>query len=215
MAKYDIIYQENYSRGELLLRSFFGFIYIALPHLFILSFLSIWSAILTFIAFWSILFTGRYPESMFEFQVKLIRWNARLNARLNNLADGYPAFGLDVEDEHTIVEIPYPEKLDRGILILKVMFGGFYVLLPHGFILIFRTLATLVLVFLAWWAVLFTGKYPRSWFDFNVGTFRWSFRVNNYMSLLTDDYPPFSGKPDAVKESNAGGEQIQGDTTAE
>ncbi|MEQ8359251.1 MAG: DUF4389 domain-containing protein [Cytophagales bacterium] len=214
MATFEIAYQERYSRSELLLRTFFGFIYIALPHLFILSFLSIWSAILTFIAFWSILFTGRYPESMFEFQVKLIRWNTRVNARLNNLADEYPRFGLNAEDEHVTVEIPYPEKLDRGILILKVLFGGFYVLLPHGFILLFRTLATLVLIFLAWWAVLFTGKYPKSWHEFNVGTSRWSFRVNNYISLLTDDYPPFSGKPDAGT-ADTGTEQIQENTTTE
>lgn len=209
MAIYDIAYQERFSRGELLLRTFFGLIYIALPHLFILTFLSIWSAILTFIAFWSILFTGRYPESMFEFQVKLIRWNARVNARLNNMADDYPSFGLDAEDNHVRVEIPYPEKLDRGILILKVMFGFFYVIIPHGFILLFRTFATLVLIFLAWWSVLFTGKYPRSWHEFNVGTFRWSFRVNNYLSLLTDQYPPFSGKADA------GGEQIPENSTTE
>lgn len=195
MATFDIKYQESFSRGELLLRSFFGVFYIALPHLFILSFLTIWSAILTFIAFWSILFTGRYPESMYEFQVKLIRWNTRVNARLNNLADGYPAFGLNAEDEHTVVDMPYPEKLDRGVLLLKVFFGFFYVLIPHGFILLFRTLATLVLIFLSWWAVLFTGSYPQSWHEFNVGTFRWGFRVNNYINLLTDEYPPFSGKP--------------------
>jgi hypothetical protein len=132
---------------------------------------------------------------MYEFQVKLIRWNTRVNARLNNLADDYPPFGLNAEDEHVVVEMPYPESLDRGVLLLKVFFGFFYVLIPHGFILLFRTLATLVLIFLSWWAVLFTGSYPQSWHEFNVGTFRWSFRVNNYINLLTDEYPPFSGKP--------------------
>jgi TRAP-type mannitol/chloroaromatic compound transport system permease small subunit len=195
MSTFEIKYQETYSRAELILRSLFGYIYIALPHLFILAFLSIWGAILTFIAFWSILFTGRYPESMFEYQVKLIRWSTRVNARLYNLSDDYPAFGMEVQDEHINIDIPYPENLSRATLILKVLFGGFYVLLPHGFVLLFRILATLVLAFLAWWAVLFTGKYPESWFEFNVGTLRWGFRVNNYINLLTDEYPPFSGKP--------------------
>src|SRR5690606_19685506 len=95
----EITNQEQYSRGELLLRTLFGWLYIALPHIFILMFIAIASQVLTFIAFWVILFTGSYPESFFEFQVKAFRWNTRLNARLWNLCDGYPAFGLSAEDD--------------------------------------------------------------------------------------------------------------------
>jgi len=66
-----ITHQEKYSRGELLLRTFLGWLYIVIPHFIVLFFLQIWSSILTFLAFWSILFAARYPKGMFNFQVKL------------------------------------------------------------------------------------------------------------------------------------------------
>ena len=192
---FDIKRQETYSRGELLLRSFFGAFYITLPHIFILMFLGLWGAILSFISWWIVLFTGRYPESFFEYQVKLKRWNWRLSAVVYNLSDGYPPFGLDSEFENATFEVEYPENLSRGTLLLRLFFGFFYVLLPHGFILYLRFIATLFLMFLAWWVVLFTGEYPANWHEFNVGTLRWAQRVGLYMSFMTDEYPPFSGKP--------------------
>lgn len=192
--KLEIKLQENYSRAELLLRTLFGWIYITLPHMFILMFVSLWGALLQFIAFWVVLFTGRYPQSMFEFQEGLFRWNLRVTARMLNVSDGYPAFGISAGDEYTSLEIPYPEKLSRGLLIVRTLFGGIYVGIPHGFILIFRYIATYVLVFIAWWAVLFTGNFPASFHKFIVGTIRWGMRVNVYLSFMTDEYPPFSGE---------------------
>lgn len=193
--KLTINHQESYSRGELLLRAFFGWIYIMLPHMFILMFLQIWGAIVTFISFWVILFTGRYPQSFFEFMVGMLRWGLRVNARMYNLADGYPGFGLNVVDDHVSLEVEYPESLSRGLQIVKFMFGWLYVALPHIFILYFRIIwGNVILGFLAFWVVLFTGKYPASWHAFNVGTLRWLTRVNLYLSFMTDDYPPFSGK---------------------
>lgn len=195
MTNYNIQLQDRYSRVELILRSLFGVFYIVLPHTFLLIFLGLWGGILTIIAWWVVLFTGRYPQSFFEYQEKLIRWNTRLSARVMHLSDGYPAFGLDAKDEHVEVEIEYPEKISRGVLILRLLFGAIYVLIPHGFVLFFRTIASSVLSFLAWFAVLFTARYPASWHEFNVGTLRWGFRVNLYMSFMTDEYPPFSGRP--------------------
>ena len=148
--KFDIKHQESYSRGELLLRSFFGFIYIMIPHMFLIMFISIWASILTFISFWVILFTGKYPESFFKFQEGLFRWQTRLSARLLNLSDRYPAFGIKGTDENTTLEIPYPEKLSRGLLLLRIFFGWLYVGIPHGFVLMFRMIATYFLIFLAW-----------------------------------------------------------------
>ncbi|MBA3900876.1 MAG: DUF4389 domain-containing protein [Bacteroidetes bacterium] len=117
--KLTITLQENYSRGELLLRTFFGFIYMTLPHLFLMFFFGLWSAIVSFIAFWVILFTGRYPESFFEFQVNLLRWSVRLDARRNNLTDGYPSFSTSGTDDKTSLEVPYPDRLSRGRLLLS------------------------------------------------------------------------------------------------
>src|SRR5258708_1920874 len=128
---------ESLSRGELLLRTIFGFIYIYLPHGFILIFVALWGAILGFISWWIILFTGRYPQSYFEYQVGLIRWATRLRARQFNLTDGYPAFGIDSKDEAITVDVEYPESLSRGTLLLRAFFGWLYVGIPHGFCLFF------------------------------------------------------------------------------
>ena len=192
--KLTVKHQEEYSRGELLLRSFFGAFYIALPHGFLLFFMSIWSAILQFVAFWIVLFTGKYPQSMFEFQVGLMKWNLRVTARLYNLADGYPAFGIGGADEHTDLQVEYPEKISRGLVIVRALFGLFYVMLPHMFILIFYSIWCQILIFVAWWIVLFTGKFPESMHETIVGLIRWQTRINLYMGYMTDAYPPFSGK---------------------
>lgn len=195
MLNLNVVHQESYSRGELLLRSFFGFFYIGIPHGFCLFFLSIWGGILNFITFWAILFTGSYPQSFFEYQVKLYRWNLRVSARLSNLADGYPAFGLNAVDDKTSLDIPYPERQSRGLLLLKAFFGFIYCLFPHAFVLLFVQIWGSILSFIAWWAVLFTGQYPQSFHEFKVGIFRWTMRVNAYMNNMTDIYPPFTGKP--------------------
>lgn len=208
--KFYIKHQESYSRGELLLRTLFGWLYILLPHAFLLMFIGIWSLILTFISFWVILFTGRYPQSFFEFQVGLIKWNIRVNARMYNLSDGYPAFGINSSDEYTDFQMAYPESLSRGLAIVKLLFGVIYVGIPHGFILIFRVLWTQILVFISWWVILFTGSQPKSWHQFNVGTLRWSTRVNLYLSYMTDEYPPFSGREDDDQDK-----QISSDTPVE
>lgn len=191
--KLTINHQERYSRGELLLRTLFGWLYIALPHAFILMFLSLWGAILQFVAFWVILFTGRYPQSMFEFQLGLMKWNVRLSARLFNISDGYPAFGIKASDEYTALEVPYPEKVSRGLTLLRLFFGIFYVFIPHYFILYFRALFVMILAFLAWWVVLFTAKYPKGMHEWVVGQIRWQMRVSQYMMYMTDEYPPFTG----------------------
>jgi hypothetical protein len=191
--KLDITYQEKYSRGELLLRTFFGWIYIALPHMFVLMFMGIWGAILQFVAFWVILFTGRYPESMFEYQTGLMKWSVRLTARLYNVSDGYPAFGIKSTDDLTNLEIPYPEKVSRGLTLVRMLFGIFYVYIPHFFILYFRAIWVGLQMFIAWWVVLFTAEYPKSMHEWVVGQIRWQMRVSLYMMYMTDTYPPFTG----------------------
>ena len=189
----NIQHQESYSRLELLLREFLVWL-IYIPHIYLLLFLGIWSCILTFISWWAILFTAKYPKSFFDFQVDLMRWYLRLTARLYNMSDGYPALGLKVEDARITLDIPYPETLSRGTLLLKTFFGWLYVLIPHVFLLFFRSIAAMVLMFIAFWAVLFTGKYPKSMFDFVLGTIRWNYRLSLYISFMSDEYPPFTGK---------------------
>jgi hypothetical protein len=194
-VKFDITQQESYSRGELLLRTFFGALYIAAPHAIILMFIGIWASIVHFIAWWTILFTGRYPEQFFEFNVKLLNWQMRLNASLNNLVDGYPAIGLSGSHPAVSLTVENPESLSRGKLLLRTFLGFFYISIPHGFCLYFRLIASAFLQMLSWWSILFTGRIPTNWFEFNVGSLRWTIRLNLYVLNMTDEYPPFSGKP--------------------
>jgi len=189
---FQIKHAERLSRGELLLRTFFGWLYIFLPHGFCLFFVGLWGAILSFISFWIILFTGRYPQSFFEFRVGLIRWQTRLRTRFFNLSDGYPAFGISSTDPAITLDIPYPESISRGMVLVRLFFGLFYVAIPHGFCLYFLALAAFFASFIGWWVVLFTGRQPEGIHNFITGFFRWSTRVEIYMANMTDTYPPFS-----------------------
>lgn len=197
MLTYTITHQDRYSRVELLMRTLFGWLYIMIPHYFLLFFLGIAALFTTIVAWFAVLFTGKYPRNLFDFILAIYRWETRVDARILHLADGFPAFGLNAKDEKIQLDVPYPEKLNRGHLLLRLFFGWFYCLLPHGIALFFRGIATMVLAILAWFAVLFTGKYPASWHAFNLGTLRWAMRVNVYISFLSDTYPPFSGRPQA------------------
>lgn len=192
--KYGVRHQESYSRGELLLRTMFGGLYIALPHALVLIFLLLWSSLLNFVSFWAILITGKYPESMFNYQLNLQRWALRVNVRLQNLSDGYPAFGLSSTDSNIIIEIERPEKSNRGTVLLRAMFGFLYVLIPHAFCLIFLLIGASFVSLIAFWAVLITGKYPKGMHDYMVGLLRWQYRISIYMGYMTDVYPPFSLK---------------------
>jgi hypothetical protein len=195
--KLTITHQESYSRGELLLRSFFGIIYMILPHFFLMIFCALWDMIGGIISFWTILFTGKYPRSFFDYRLNMMRWSVRLNARTSHMVDGYPSFFPSGTDDKTSLDIEYPESLSRGTLLLKAFFGLLYCQLPHGIVLMFRSLWGSILSLIAWWIVLFTGTYPKSTHDFNRGTMLWSLRVSAYMGNMTDKYPPFSGADEA------------------
>ena len=92
------------------------------------------------------------------------------------------------------VTIEYPEKLSRGLAVLKMLFGWAYVGIPHGVILWLYGIAVAVVVFISFWVILFTGKLPRGMFDFVLGYMRWSTRVTAYLSFMRDEYPPFTAE---------------------
>ena len=84
-------------------------------------------------------------------------------------------------------EVDYPERLSRLLIFVKWL-----LIIPHSLILSPLGLAAGAVTSIAWFAILFTGRFPRGLFDFLVGVFRWTYRVNVYSSLLRDEYPPFS-----------------------
>jgi len=90
-------------------------------------------------------------------------------------------------------KVDYPEKLSRGTLLLKAFFGWLYVGIPHGICLGLFGIGVAVVQFIAFWAILFTGKFPKGMFDFTVRYMRWANNVAAYMTYKRDEYPPFSG----------------------
>ena len=138
-----------------------------------------------------ILFRQKYPRWWFDFALGLLRFDARVTSYLFLLRDEYPSVD---EDQAVHVDVPYPDvthDLNRWLPPVK-----WFLAIPHYVVLIFLNLAAFVVAIVAWFAILFTGRYPRGLFDFVVGVLRWQIRVAAYAFLLTTDrYPPFSLNP--------------------
>jgi Domain of unknown function (DUF4389) len=181
-----------------------------IPHLVVLLFLWIAFAVLTVVAWFAILFTARYPRAIFDFNVGVLRWSWRVGFYGYSAlgTDRYPPFTLaDVPDYPARLDIAYPERLSRGLALVK----WWLLALPHYLVVGFfiggagsvawRYSETGVvnvggglvglLVFFAGIALLFTARYPAGIFDAVVGMDRWALRVAAYAALMTDVYPPF------------------------
>ncbi len=171
---------------------------LAIPHYIVLAFLWIAFVLVCIIAFFAILFTTRYPKGLFNFNAGVLRWSWRVGFYGYQAlgTDKYPPFTLKSVDYPADLEIPYPRKLSRGLVLVK----WWLLAIPHYIIVgIFQGgyggrssggLTSILAIFGAI-AVLFTGKYPKDIFDLVVGLNRWSYRVAAYASLMTDRYPPF------------------------
>ena len=187
---------------------------LAIPHFIVLFFLVIAFVLLTIVAFFAILFTGRYPRSIFDFNVGVLRWAWRVDFYSYGAlgTDRYPPFTLaPVADYPASVEVQYPEQLSRGLVLVKwwllaiphylllgVFLGGGWFAVDSGWDRDGEQWRggsepglIMLLVFFAAIALLFTTRYPRGIFDFVMGLNRWVFRVAAYVALMTDVYPPF------------------------
>ena len=146
------------------------------------------SSSLFFATLLMILFRKRYPRWWFDFARELTRFSARVCAYLALLTDQYPS---TVEEQSVHLHIDYPDvehDLNRWLPLVKWLLA-----IPHILVLIVLSVAAFFAVGIAWFAILFTGRYPRGLFDFVVGVARWWLRVEAYATLLiTDRYPPFS-----------------------
>ena len=135
-----------------------------------------------------ILFREKYPRWWFDWNLALLRLHNRVGAFLLLLRDEYPSTD---EDQSVHLDMAYPDvpaQLNRWLPLVKWLLA-----LPHYIVLIALDIAGLMVVIVAWFAILFTGRYPRWAFDFIVGVMRWHNRVLGYAFLLvTDQYPPFS-----------------------
>jgi len=134
-----------------------------------------------------ILFRQRYPRWWFDFALQLNRFAARVWAYAALLTDTYPST-VDEQAVHLDLDYPdVPRDLNRWMPLVKWL-----LVLPHVIVLAFLIIGAFIAVVLAWFAILFTGRYPRGLFDYVVGVGRWALRVTAYATLLvTDRYPPF------------------------
>ncbi len=180
-----------------------------IPHAIVLAFLWLAVVVLTVVAFFAILFTGRYPRGIFDFNVGVLRWTWRVGFYSYSAlgTDRYPPFTLGPAGDYpTTFEIEYPEHLNRWLPLVKWLLG-----IPHYIIVgIFIGGAGWgvgragdgadwmggwslvgILVLIAAVVLLFTDRYPKSIFDFVLGMNRWAARVAPYALLMRDEYPPF------------------------
>jgi len=134
-----------------------------------------------------IVFRQKYPRWWYDWNLELLRFSNRVGAYLALMDDRYPSTD---EQQAVTLEFPYPDAkqgLNRWLPLVKWLLA-----IPHYILLAFLWLAALVAVVIVWFAILFTGRYPRGLFDFVLGVFRWTNRVIGYaFVLVTDAYPPF------------------------
>jgi len=183
-----------------------------IPHLVILIFLWIAAAVVWVIALFAILFTGRYPRGLFDFELGVMRWTWRVGFYSYDAlgTDRYPPFSLNDEPDYPArLDVEYPERLSRGLVLVKwwllvipqalvvgIFLGGWQAggtwgwdADEGGWVANIGLIGVLVLI--AAVVLLFAGRYPRDIFNLVMGLNRWVFRVAAYALLMRDEYPPF------------------------
>ena len=181
--RFDVEYPQKLSR----LLIFVKWWLLAIPQLLIVYALSTVSGVIGFVAWFAILFTRRYPKGLFEVVVGFNRWGANVTSYTGLLRDEYPPFATDPGRYPARYEVDYPEKLNRWLIFVKWLIA-----FPHYIVLQILWFIAFLMWFIGWFAILFTGRFPKGMFDFIVGVMRWNYRVSGYTSLLRDEFPPYS-----------------------
>ncbi|MBV8160120.1 MAG: DUF4389 domain-containing protein [Acidimicrobiia bacterium] len=142
------------------------------------------------VGWFAVIFAIRHPRGLWDFSTYYMRWRVRAGAYLALFRDDYPPFGD--ESYPTTYETTFPEDGERNRLSvgLRIVYA-----IPHLVVLFFLSIGWFVTTLIAWFAILFTGAYPEGLYDFGIGVMRWQVRVESYLLLLRDEYPPFNFEP--------------------
>ena len=144
------------------------------------------AAIVAFIAWFAIVFTGKYPEGLWNLAAFYLRWRARALAYTSLLRDEYPPFGDGVYPASVVLQMPSGSR-DRVSVGFRLI-----LVLPQLLALWALGVAWAITTIIAWFSILITRRYPARLYEFGVGVLRWNVRVEAYLLLLHDHYPPFS-----------------------
>ena len=169
---------------------------LVIPHFFVLYAISIVASVCVTINWFVILFTGKMPEGLAGFPELQLRYQLRVWTYANFMQEEYPPFAFATEpadpgDYPRLAVDMDPALTGRNRL---TVFFRYFLVLPHLFALLFVGIAAGVVIMIAWFAVIFTAKWPAGMRDFVIGYLRWTTRVSAYAFLLTDEYPPFTTK---------------------
>ncbi|HYX83761.1 MAG TPA: DUF4389 domain-containing protein [Gaiellales bacterium] len=173
-------------------------IFLLIPHGIVLFFYGIASIVVTIISWFVILFIGRLPRGMFNFQVGFLRYNVRVRCYASLLTGRFPPFGAgSVTDGYPVqVDADYPERLSR-----LTTFFRYFLSIPAYILLYLLTLLEAVMAFFAWWVILFIGRLPEGMFEVMELPQRYNSRVTAYLVLLiTDAYPWFQDETEPDPE---------------
>ena len=165
---------------------------LVIPQLLIVGALRSVRGVLLFIAFFTVLFTKTIPRGIFDMVAMTIRYQWRVGTYTLWMREGYPPFAFtpaadDPGGDPASLSIEYPQELNRWLPLVKWLLA-----IPHYFVLLFLAIAGLFVAIAAFFAVLFTGRYPEGMRTYMVGVTRWGVRVGAYAGFLRDEYPPFS-----------------------
>lgn len=166
---------------------------LAIPQLLIVNALSTLRGVLTLVALFTVLFTRRIPRPLFDAIAMTFRYEWRVTSYALFLREEYPPFDFqptatdDGADPHTVLTFAYPERMSRWKPLVKWLLA-----VPHYVVLLGLVIAAMAVVLVGFFVVLITGEYPQALRDFLVGVYRYNLRVQAYVGLLTDQYPPFT-----------------------
>jgi hypothetical protein len=160
---------------------------LAIPHWFALLFVELAAFCVIFVAWFAVLITGRYPEGMFNFVAGAVRWVNRVSGYTYLMTEEYPPFSMGEEPRYPIrTRFQYPDKIARWRPLVQWLAA-----IPHVIALYFVALGAFVAFVIAWFAIVFTKKFPEGLFGFIEGYMRWNTRVVAYYLWMTEEYPPF------------------------